>query len=143
MFRTFVAGLAFATALGGVASAETFEVQMLNKGADGERMAFEPSFIQVQPGDTVKFLATDRSHNAELNKGMHPDGAESFKGKINEEIEVTLDIEGVYGVICKPHFAMGMVMTIAVGDVEVPDNFFKGRVPPNAKKRFESQLTNL
>ena len=143
MFRTFVAGLAFATALGGVASAETFEVQMLNKGADGERMVFEPSFIQVQPGDTVKFLATDRSHNAELNKGMHPDGAESFKGKINEEIEVTLDIEGVYGVICKPHFAMGMVMTIAVGEVELPDNFFEGRVPPNAKKRFEAQLTNL
>ena len=38
---------------------------------------------------------------------------------------------------------MGMVMTIAVGDVEVPDNFFEGRVPKKAKERFEAQLANL
>lgn len=143
MFRSLVSSLACASLLGGAACAETFEVQMLNKGADGERMVFEPAFLQVQPGDTVRFLATDKSHNAEVNTGMHPDGATVFKGKINEEIEVTLDVEGVYGVICKPHFAMGMVMTIAVGEVEMPDDFFAGRVPPNAKKRFEDQLSNL
>ena len=143
MFRTAVSGLALATILGGAAFAETIEVQMLNKGANGDRMVFEPAFVQAQPGDTIKFIAADKSHNAEVNKGMLPDGAEAFKGKINEEIEVTLDTEGIYGVICKPHFAMGMVMTIAVGDVEVPDTFFEGRVPPNAKKRFEAQLSNL
>ena len=143
MFRTAVSGLALATILGGAAFAETIEVQMLNKGANGDRMVFEPAFVQAQPGDTIKFIAADKSHNAEVNKGMMPDGAEAFKGKINEEIEVTLDVEGVYGVICKPHYAMGMVMTIAVGDVDVPDDFFAGRVPPNAKKRFEEQLSNL
>ena len=72
-----------------------------------------------------------------------PRGADAFKGKINEEIEVTLDVEGVYGVICKPHFAMGMVMTIAVGDAEAPENFLEGRVPRKAKERFEAQLENL
>ena len=143
MFRTVVSGLALAALMGGAAFAETFEVQMLNKGSDGERMVFEPAFIQAQPGDTIKFIATNKSHNAETNKGMVPEGAEGFKGKINEEIEVTLDVEGVYGVICKPHFAMGMVMTIAVGDVEAPEDFLAGRVPPNAKKRFEAQLGNL
>lgn len=143
MLRTAVSGLALAVLMGGAAFAETFEVQMLNKGVDGERMVFEPAFIQAQPGDTIKFIAADKSHNAELNKGMHPDGAEIFKGKINEELEVTLDAEGIYGVICKPHFAMGMVMTIAVGDVQVPNNFFEGRVPKKAKKRFEAQLANL
>ena len=143
MFRTVVSGLAVAILMGGAAFAETFEVQMLNKGADGERMVFEPAFIQAQPGDTIKFIATDRGHNAEINRSMLPDGAESFSGRINEEIEVTLDTEGVYGVICKPHFAMGMVMTIAVGDAEVPDDFFEGRVPPKAKERFEAQLGNL
>lgn len=143
MLRTVVSGLALAALIGGAAFAETFEVQMLNKGSDGERMVFEPAFIQAQPGDTIRFLASDKGHNAELNKGMHPDGVEVFKGKINEEIEVTLDTEGVYGVICKPHFSMGMVMTIAVGDVEVPDNFFEGRVPKKAKERFEAQLANL
>lgn len=143
MFRTVVSGLALAALLGGAAFAETFEVQMLNKGADGERMVFEPAFIQAQPGDTIKFVPTDKGHNAEVNKGMLPEGAEAFKGKVSKEIEVTLDTEGVYGVICKPHYAMGMVMTIAVGDVQAPDDFLAGRVPPKAKERFEAQLGNL
>ena len=143
MLRTVVSGLALAALMGGAVFAETFEVQMLNKGSDGERMVFEPAFIQAQPGDTIKFIASDKGHNAELSKGMHPDGVEVFKGKINEEIEVTLDTEGVYGVICKPHFAMGMVATIVVGDAQVPDNFFEGRVPKRAKARFEAQIANI
>ncbi len=143
MIRNAISGLAVVALMGTAAFAETFEVQMLNKGADGERMVFEPSFVQAQPGDTVKFIAKSKGHNAEVNKGMFPEGAEAFKGKINEEIEVTLDVEGVYGVICKPHFAMGMVMTIAVGDVEVPGDFLEGRVPKKAKVRFEDQLSNL
>lgn len=143
MFRSVVSGLALTSLMVCAAFAETFEVQMLNKGADGERMVFEPAFIQAQPGDTIKFIAFDKGHNAEVNTGMLPDGAEAFKGKINEEIEVTLDTEGVYGVICKPHFAMGMVMIIAIGDADVPDDFFEGRVPPKAKERFDALLANL
>ncbi|WP_299212177.1 pseudoazurin [uncultured Tateyamaria sp.] len=143
MIRKLTIGLALAALMSGAAFAETIEVQMLNKGSEGERMVFEPAFVQAQPGDTIKFLAADKGHNAEVNKGMLPDGAEAFKGKINEEIEVTLDVEGVYGVICKPHFAMGMVMTIAVGDVDAPEDFLEGRVPRKAKERFEAQLANL
>ncbi|MEM1046636.1 MAG: pseudoazurin [Pseudomonadota bacterium] len=143
MVRAVLASIALVALMGGTALAETFEIQMLNKGSDGERMVFEPAFVQAQPGDTIKFIAADKGHNAELNKGMHPKGVEVFKGKINEEIEVTLDVEGVYGVICKPHFAMGMVMTIAVGDVVAPDDFLEGRIPKRAKQRFEAQLGNL
>ncbi|NNE51533.1 MAG: pseudoazurin [Sulfitobacter sp.] len=143
MIRTLTAGLAIAALFGGAAIAETFEIKMLNKGADGERMVFEPAFVQAAPGDTIKFLATDKGHNAESNKGMIPEGAEAFSGKINEEYEVTLNVEGVYGVICKPHFAMGMVMTIAVGDVAAPADFLEGRVPRKAKERFEAQLANF
>ncbi|NHQ75226.1 pseudoazurin [Roseovarius gahaiensis] len=143
MIRTLTTGLALAALMGSAAFAETFDVKMLNKGADGERMVFEPAFVQAAPGDTIRFLATDKGHNAEINKGMLPEGAEAFSGKINEEYEVTLDAEGVYGVICKPHYAMGMVMTIAVGDVAAPDAFLEGRVPRKAKERFEAQLGNL
>lgn len=143
MIRTLATGLALAALMGSAAFAEIFEVQMLNKGSDGERMVFEPAFVQAAPGDTIKFVAADKGHNAEVNKGMLPEGAEAFKGKINEELEVTLDVEGVYGVICKPHFAMGMVMTIAVGDVDVPEDFLDGRVPKKAKARFDAQLSNL
>jgi pseudoazurin len=143
MIRTIATGLAFAALMSGAAFAETFEVKMLNKGSDGERMVFEPAFVQAAPGDTVKFIPTDKGHNAETIDGMIPEAAEGFAGKINEEFEVTLDVEGVYGIECKPHYAMGMVMTIAVGDVDAPDSFLEGRVPRKAKERFEEQLGNL
>jgi len=144
MTRILATAAALALLAGGAAFAETHEVRMLNKGSDGARMVFEPSFLQVEPGDTVKFLATDRAHNAETVDTMIPAGAEGFTGKINEEIEVTLDAPGLYGVICKPHYAMGMVMTVAVGDVEAaPDDFLEGRIPRKALERFEEQLGNL
>ena len=143
MIRKLAASIAMAALMGSAAFAETIEVQMLNVGSDGERMVFEPAFVQAAAGDTIRFVATDRGHNAEINDGMLPEGAEAFEGRINEEIEVVLDVEGVYGVICKPHFAMGMVMTIAVGDVDVPENFLEGRIPRKAKERFEAQLASF
>ncbi len=143
MFRTMLTSAAVMVALCGFASAETYEVKMLNKGESG-RMIFEPASLRVAAGDTVKFIATDKGHNAEAEDGMIPDGAEGFAGKINEEIEVTLTEPGFYGVKCKPHFAMGMVMVIAVGDeAEAPDSFLEGRMPKKAKQRFEEALGGL
>jgi len=129
--------------MSGAAWAENFEVQMLNRGEAGN-MIFEPAFLRIALGDTVTFLASDRGHNAESIPEMMPEGATEFAGKINEEIVVTYDVEGLYGIRCKPHYAMGMVVTIAVGDVaEVPDTFLEGRIPRGAKARFEEQLSNL
>ncbi len=143
MFRTAMASAAILIALGSVASAETFEVKMLNKG-DGGRMIFEPASLRVASGDTVKFVASAKGHNAESVAGMLPEGAEEFAGKINEEIEVTLTEPGFYGVKCKPHFAMGMVMVIAVGDDSAaPDGFLEGRMPKKAKERFEEAVSDL
>ncbi|WP_146592444.1 pseudoazurin [Puniceibacterium confluentis] len=143
MIRNSAIGVVVTTLLSTAAVAETIEIKMLNKTADGERMAFEPAFVQIQPGDVVKFIATDKGHNAETVKGMIPEGSEGFNGKINEEIEIPFEIEGLYGVMCKPHYAMGMVMTVAVGVSEAPDGFLNGRVPKKAKARFEDQLGNL
>lgn len=143
MFRMVTASVALCVALSGAAMAESFEVKMLNKGEAG-RMVFEPAFLRISVGDTVKFVVASKGHNAETIKGMIPDGAEGFRGKVNKEIEVTLDTEGLYGVMCKPHYAMGMVMTIAVGDVTAaPDEFLERRIPPGAKARFEEQISNL
>ncbi|QFY62778.1 hypothetical protein FZ934_20650 (plasmid) [Rhizobium grahamii] len=61
---------------------------MLNKGADGV-MVFEPLLTKIQPGDTVTFVPTDKSHNAETVKDMIPDGAKAFKGKTNETVKET------------------------------------------------------
>jgi pseudoazurin len=100
--------------LAGAANAEEHVVQMLNKGEKGA-MVFQPAFIRAAPGDTIKFVPTDKSHDAETIKDMIPDGAEPFKGKPSEEITVTLTKEGFYGVKCAPHYGMGMVALILVG----------------------------
>ena len=98
----------------GAASAADHQVQLLNKGEKGT-MVFQPALVIAAPGDTVTFVPTDKSHNAEIIKDMLPDGAEPFKGKTNEQITVKLDKEGVYGVRCAPHYRMGMVALVVVG----------------------------
>lgn len=143
MLRALTAALALGVTLAGPVYAETFEVQMLNKGTDGN-LVFEPAFLKIAKGDTVSFVATNKGHNAETIKGMIPEGAEPFAGKISKGIDVTLTNEGLYAVKCKPHYALGMVMTIAVGDnVSVPASFFKGRIPKKAKQRLEQQVSGL
>tara|TARA_R110002020_G_scaffold16823_1_gene59307 strand:+ start:3789 stop:4232 length:444 start_codon:yes stop_codon:yes gene_type:complete len=115
--RTLLTALALGAAVmvTGAAQAADIEVHMLNKGAKGA-MVFEPDLIVAAPGDTIRFIPTDKGHNVETIAGMLPDGAEPFKSKYNKEFTVTLDAEGVYGVKCSPHYAMGMVALIRVGD---------------------------
>ena len=107
-------GAAALLALASVAAAAEVEVKMLDKGTEGV-MVFEPALVKIEPGDTVKFVATNKGHNAESIKGMLPEGATPFVGKINQEIAVTFDKPGVYGVKCLPHYGMGMVGLIVVG----------------------------
>jgi len=114
--KMFVAALAVGSALALASSAHAAEhqVKMLNKGDKGA-MVFQPALVRAAPGDVIHFLPSDKSHNAETIKGMLPDGATEFKGKMNEEVTVTFDKEGAYGVKCAPHYGMGMVALIVVG----------------------------
>ena len=117
------------------AMAETFEVKMLNRNDTGP-MPFEPDYLVIEPGDTVKFLATDPGHNAATIAGMIPEGAKKFVGKINQEIEVTLTEEGIWGIKCSPHFTMGMAMLIQVGDTPATEADLPDDLPPEARKRM-------
>jgi pseudoazurin len=112
-FRLIAAAAAL-LALAGVANAEEHVVQLLTKGEKGS-MVFQPDFVTAAPGDTIKFVPGDKTHNVETIKGMIPDGAEPIKSKMGEPITVTLTQEGVYGVKCTPHYGMGMVALIVVG----------------------------
>lgn len=143
MFRQWTTAAALSLALVGTAGAETFEVRMLNKGDTGT-MVFEPALVRLAPGDSIQFVVADKGHNAETIEGMLPEGATAFQGKINEELPVTLDLPGLYGLRCKPHFAMGMVLVVAVGDdATVPEGFLEGRLPRKAKERLEAALAGL
>ena len=78
---------AILTATAGGACAAEHQVKMLNKGEKGA-MVFEPALIKAAPGDTVTFVPTDKSHNAEAVKDMVPDGTEMFKGKLSEHYRI-------------------------------------------------------
>ncbi|MGO4560080.1 pseudoazurin [Mesorhizobium sp. 2RAF21] len=137
--RSLVFALVLTLAVPTAALAEMYEVKMLNRGAAGP-MTYEPDFLSLQPGDKVKFLNASADHNAVTIEGMVPDGNAGFKGKLNEEIEVTLDQEGFYGIKCSPHFAMGMVMVIRVGGAALPESFVPADVPERARRRFDEIL---
>lgn len=131
-----------ALVIAGGAQAADHEVQMLNKGDKGA-MVFQPDYIQAAPGDTVTFVPTDKSHDAESIKGMLPEGVEPFKGKMSEKITVTVNAEGVYGVKCTPHYGMGMVALIVVGK---PVNLEAAKAvkhPGKAKKAFADVLAQV
>lgn len=130
MRKTILATAAVLTALVGTACAAEVEVKMLNRGAEGV-MIFEPALIKVAPGDTVKFVATDKGHNAETIKGMLPADAVPFAGKSGEDVAVTFDKPGVYGVKCLPHYGMGMVAMVVVGTAT---NLDEARAIPLAGK---------
>lgn len=137
-------GATGAIVIGSSAFAAEHEVKMLNRGAEGENMVFEPAFLHVAPGDTVTFVPTDRSHNVETILGMIPEGAEAVKGKINEEVTITFDAPGVYGFKCLPHYALGMVALIQVGD-ETPnlDQALQVRHPGKAGQRMAILFENV
>jgi pseudoazurin len=118
------------------ANAADIEVKMLNKGAKGT-MVFEPDFVKAQPGDSIHFVATDKGHDAESIDGMVPEGATPFVGEMGKDITVKLDKEGFYGVRCKPHFGMGMVMLVEVGKGANADAAKGAKMPPKAKQKFE------
>lgn len=139
-----LAGLMVAGAMAASAPAlaAEHEVKMLNKGAEGP-MVFEPSLLTIAPGDTVRFVATDKGHNVLSIEGMRPEGAAPFAGKMNEDVTVTFDLPGVYGFECKPHYGMGMVGLVVVGD---PVNVAEAMAVPQkgkAKKRFEALFGNV
>ena len=127
----------------GVVSAADIEVKMLNKGDEG-KMIFEPSFIKAQKGDNIIFLPTDKGHMAASIKGMIPDGAKKFKSKINKKFTYTVEVEGLYGIRCTPHYANGMVALIQVGESVDPTTFMKGKkVPKKSKERLETYLAQV
>lgn len=106
-----VLGIALSLACAGAMAAD-HQVRMLNTGKDGS-MVFEPGFLRVAKGDTVKFVKVDPSHNSA--SVLVPAGATPWKGKPDEEISVKLDQEGVYLYVCEPHKIMGMAGVIQVG----------------------------
>jgi pseudoazurin len=140
--KKVIAAFAGLVALGAVvqsASAAEHVINMLNKGADGKAMVFEPDFVRAAVGDTIKVVPVDKGHFAVPLPKVWPKDAAEVKGKMNTELVFTVDKEGVYGLKCTPHYAMGMVAIVQVGTA-VPDEVKALKFPGEVGKRFTAQL---
>ncbi|MDQ7262914.1 pseudoazurin [Paracoccus sp. PS-1] len=137
------AGALLALGLAAPAFAETHDVHMLNKGEAGP-MVFEPAFVRAEPGDVINFIPTDKSHNVEAIKEILPEGVETFKSKINEAYTLTVTEPGLYGVKCTPHFGMGMVALVQVGDEPANLDAAKtAKMPKKARERLDAELAQV
>ncbi|WP_378945170.1 pseudoazurin [Paracoccus sp. R86501] len=121
--------------LPGIALSETYEVKMLNRGETGS-MVYEPDFLALQPGDTIRFIATHPSHNAVSIPEIWPEAAPQVKGQINKEIEVPFEALGIYGIKCSPHYTMGMVMLVQVGDGDLDESIIATSLPDMVQERL-------
>ena len=119
--------------LSAVSYAAEHTIEMRNKDDQGQTMAFQPSFLKIAVGDTVKFVPTDKSHNAESVKDVWVEGAAPVKGALSATVEFKAENEGVYVFKCLPHFAMGMIAVVQVGKPENLDKV-KTFVPPGVAK---------
>lgn len=143
--RHLVAGAALALLATTAAHAADHQVLMLNQGKDGT-MVFEPGYLKVAVGDTVKFIARDKTHNAE--SVVVPAGATPFKGKTDEEIVVKIEHEGVYLYQCAPHVVMAMVGVIQAGkpanqaELQPAVTALKAKIVIN-KERLDKLLANV
>jgi pseudoazurin len=94
------------------AYAKDYAVQELNNGPGGT-FIFSPSFVQIQPGDTVTFTPTDQGHNSE--SVFAPAGATPWKTDVSQTATITFSKPGVYIYQCTPHNLFGMIGVIVVG----------------------------
>lgn len=141
-----LAGLAvgIALVLGAVpALAADVAVEMLNKGDKGA-MLFQPDLVRIAVGDTVTFTSVDKGHNVAAIPAMLPAGAEPFKSKLSETFTQTFTVPGIYAVRCDPHYAMGMVALVVVGDdLSNLDAVKAAKTPKKPHERFEALIAEL
>ncbi len=96
--------------------------------------AFDPVAIRINPGDKVRWTNMG-GHNVNFEEGNIPEGAEAFVSSLGDNVSRTFDEEGIYLYKCDPHFAMGMVGAIIVGE---PTNL--EAVEENAKGMYKRAL---
>lgn len=128
---------ALLTSIASVTYAAEHTVKMLNQNEWGS-MAFEPSFLKVEVGDSVTFEPTTFGHNAVTISYMMPWQANRYRGEINKPITMTFSDAGFYGIECAPHLTMGMVMIIQAGDGDIAEFNIPQTLPKQAKLRFNA-----
>ena len=136
---TLAAALALSSA---PAMAAEHVVKMLNQGADGTRMVFEPALVRASVGDTVLFIPEDGGHAT--TSVIVPAGGVPWEAPLNSETRITVTAPGVYLYKSRPHFAVGMIGMIVVDDPNANRaDIDKFKPRGLQKKRFKELLGQL
>lgn len=98
----------------GFVNAKEHTVKLLTQGSNGKMMVFEPMFIKISIGDTINFVPSDTSHNAQ--SFSVPSEKSSFNTPYGKDTKVTFTEAGAVLVKCLPHFALGMIAVVQVGE---------------------------
>lgn len=77
---------------------------------------FEPDYLSIATGDTVRFLGTVKGHTVHSVRNMMPEGAEKIAIMPRQNSDVTFTVPGIYGIRCMKHGRHGMVSLIVVGN---------------------------
>jgi pseudoazurin len=116
--------------------AATTEVDMLN-AKDGQNFVFSPDFVKIAVGDTITFKAVNPGHNVGFVTGDVPDGVPPLNSPMSKDVDVTYTVPGIYVMRCIPHYGLGMVAVVEVGDNKSNlDAVSASAYPPLAKARL-------
>jgi pseudoazurin len=118
-------------------------IEMRNKDDQGNLMAFQPSFLKVEVGDTVKFVPADKGHNSESVTKVWPEGVPAIKGAISKDVVFKAEKDGLYVFKCLPHYGMGMVALVQVGKPVNLDTVKSYAPLGKAKARLEADLAKV
>ena len=125
------------------AHAANIEIEMLNK-LGKEKMLYSKKLVKIAVGDTVNWKATDKTHNVAFIKGGVPEGVKLYKSKMNKDAEYTFTVPGVYAYKCTPHYGMGMIGFVVVGnDTSNLEQVKAIKYPGKAKKVASETLATL
>ncbi|MEM8603010.1 MAG: plastocyanin [Cyanobacteria bacterium P01_H01_bin.121] len=104
-----VAGALFSTAAPAVA--ETFTVKM---GADNGMLAFQPSSLTINAGDTVEWKNNKLPPHNVVFQGADQYNHKALAFSAGETFSATFDEPGEYSYYCEPHRGAGMMGKIVV-----------------------------
>ncbi|WP_420414371.1 plastocyanin/azurin family copper-binding protein [Roseibium sp.] len=124
-FMKTVAGLAlsFSVLLAADSSpyAESFEVDQvidLSAMTPEDVYRFDPDYLWIEPGDSIRFLNSTGNHTVTSIEGIWPEGAEHVNIEHKAKADVVFEKPGLYGFRCKVHGRHGMYALVVVGSPE-------------------------
>ena len=74
----------------------TYDVDMLNKRDDGEKMVYSEDILYIDLNDTVNWLTTSPGHNVEFIGAPETADLPKKPSKVNKEFSYTFDVTGIY-----------------------------------------------